>query len=562
MPAKSKDIKNKGKKNEKKINKKIDTNELGSTGNYFVDGYEVYEYQTELQGSKKFEEYDKMLRGSAMARATFKAIILPLLSARWIISSDGKGRVDRKQVEFIEQNLFKATASITWEKMLFQIFQCIVQGVYPMEKVWTLSKKWPRWRYGGDWILLKKLAPRHPMTIDKFLFDDDGGIAGITQSAYKNRKSHTTYETVDIPIDKLVLFTFDQEGDNWEGLSLFRTAYGHWRQIKIFYNIAAIGAERMTLGFPVFEYPENFFEMSKPDKDFCTTCFSTIIKNFRAHQHSGAMIPPKAKLHIVKGDFNFIALERLISHHEMKIAQGALASFLKIGEAREGSRALSMDQSDFFLSSLQAVANDICGAINQFLIPEMMANNFKQIDNLPYIKVRNIGARNLEVYARIIQTLISSKVLSPDEEGTLEEELRKVFDLPNMPETQKKRREKYLKYDEEKKDREHEVQNYYFEQFTTQRKMQEDPYQKEMMGNNEYSKFFQPFTPPTNGGMQTGTPTGTSLIPPPPGSNPTSNTGKSSGGDIFTDMFKTEPKQPSRPYFKKESGEYVPRISV
>ena len=165
---------------------KVDYSEIGSSGNYFSGGYEIYEYQSDLIGSKKFEEYDKMKRGSAMARATLRAVVLPLLAANWFITSKGKGKADKAQVEFVEQNLFGNVMSRSWKQTLNEILQHLAYGMYPMEKVWVRTKKWPRWRSGGDWIILKKLAPRHPMTIDKINFNNDGGLKGIRQTAYFN----------------------------------------------------------------------------------------------------------------------------------------------------------------------------------------------------------------------------------------------------------------------------------------------------------------------------------------------------------------------------------------
>lgn len=414
----------------------IDYSEKGSTGNYFSGGYESYEYQTELQGNKKFEEYDKMKRGSAMARATMKAIVLPLMGARWLLKPGGTSSVDKFQADFVHKNLFQCMSS-SWSKTIYQILQNVAYGFYPFEKVFVRSKNWSKWGFGGDWIVLKKLAPRHPITIEKVHFDDEGGVFGLEQVAYFNKKETTEYKTVFLPIRKLLIFSYDQEGDNIEGISLFRTGYGHWRSIKILYNIGMIGAERMALGFPVFEYPENYWDISDAARKDISNMFDNILKNFRAHQYAGAKIPPKAKLHMVKGEFDIEAIDKLVSHHEMKIAQCALAQFLKTGEARVGSHNLFTGQSDFFLNSLKALGQDTCDTVNDYLIPEILTNNFNEIDNLPKLYLKDIGIRDLREFAEITQVLTRSNLLVPDKAGNLEDELRKVFDYPERTKAQK-----------------------------------------------------------------------------------------------------------------------------
>lgn len=420
--------------------------ELGTTGNYFMAGREIYEYQNELKGWTKFDIYDKMVRGSAMARATVMSIILPLLGAVWLVRPYGKKRKrsDLKVCEFVENNLFRGMYC-TWTKLLFEILRYVVFGYIPFEKVWIRSKHYPRWTYGGDHVILKKLSPRHPYTIYRFRFDEDGELAGLVQNAYFNVGDSNEFKFVELPAEKLVLFINEEQGDNYEGVSILRSGYGHWRTIQQLYNIGNIGIERMCVGYPVIEYPEDFWTLTITDRNVCKQMAQDVLNNFRAHQHSGAIIPPKMKFHMIKGEFDSVSLERFISHHEMKIAQSALASFLKIGETRVGSHSLSKDQSDFFLKSLIAIGQDICDTINLHLIPEMVDMNFKGVDGYPILSVRDIGARDLKEFAEILRVLTQSFILTPDEEGCLEDDIRKMFDLPERTEDQIKKIQEMVK---------------------------------------------------------------------------------------------------------------------
>ncbi len=424
--------------------KSIDFSEIGTTGDYFSSGRDYYEYQTELQDEKKYVEYDKMRRGSAMAKATIHAVILSLMSASWFIRPGGRKRADEAQAEFIKRVLFKSLRQ-PWSKILFNVGQQFVYGTMPFEKVYIRSKQSSKWLWGGDYVILKHLSPRNPATIDKWLFNDDGTLRGIEQKGYFNNSLGSSYKNVTIPAEKLVFFTNEQEGDNYSGVSLLRPGYGSWRSIKAYYNIANVGIERMCVGYPCFEYPDDYWSLAPPDRDACSDMFDTVIKNFRAHHKMGCKIPPKAKLHIIKGEFDAESLERFISHHEMKIAQAALATFLKTGEARVGSHALFGGQSDFFLKSLIASGDDICYTFNNDIIPELINFNFKQVDAYPELCVKDIGSRDLKEFAETIDKLIKCFVLTPDEEGTFEDEVRKMYDLPDRTEEQKKRVEQKIK---------------------------------------------------------------------------------------------------------------------
>jgi hypothetical protein len=428
----------------RKKKKSIDFSEIGTTGDYFSSGRDNYEYQSELLDEKKYVEFDKMRRGSAMAKATIQSVILPLMSASWFIRPGGRKRADKAQSDFVTNVLFKSLRQ-PWTKILYNIGQQFVYGTMPFEKVYIRSKKSLKWRWGGDYVILDHLSPRNPATIEKWLFNDNGSLKGIEQQGYFNNSLGSFYKTVTIPSDKLVFFTNEQEGDNYSGVSLLRPGYGSWRSIKTFYNIANVGIERMCIGYPCFEYPPDYWNLSPPDREECSDLFDTVIKNFRAHHRMGCKIPPGAKLHIVKGEFDGEALERFISHHETKIAQAALASFLKTGEAKVGSHALFGGQTDFFLKSLIAAGEDICYVFNNDIIPELINLNFKQVDNYPELYVKDIGSRDLKEFAEMINTLIKCFVLTPDEEGSFEDEIRKMYDLPDRTEEQKKRVEQKIK---------------------------------------------------------------------------------------------------------------------
>ena len=60
------------------------------------------------------------------------------------------------------------------------------------------------------------LSPRHPTTIQEYLYDDNGGPAGIVQGAI-NSKGQS--KGVTIPIEKLIIFTLNKRGGDITGKS-------------------------------------------------------------------------------------------------------------------------------------------------------------------------------------------------------------------------------------------------------------------------------------------------------------------------------------------------------
>lgn len=117
-----------------------------------------------------------------------------------------------------------------------------------------------------------------------------------------------------------------------------------------------------------------------------------------------------------------------IKHHNREIAKNILAQFLELGDTESGSKALSEDQSDLFLLSLVAVANQIKDTINRFLIPELVDYNFDGVKEYPKITFEKLGVVDYEKISNILSTLAGSELLTKDED--LEDFLRTTLNLP------------------------------------------------------------------------------------------------------------------------------------
>lgn len=117
-----------------------------------------------------------------------------------------------------------------------------------------------------------------------------------------------------------------------------------------------------------------------------------------------------------------------IKHHNREIAKNILAQFLELGDTESGSKALSEDQSDLFLLSLVAVANQIKDTINRFLIPELVDYNYDGVKEYPKITFEKLGSVDYEKIANILSSLASGELITKDED--LEDYLRTKMNLP------------------------------------------------------------------------------------------------------------------------------------
>lgn len=389
------------------------TGELGATGTQFFAGFiSGEEYNQKLQGQAGLKIYDEMRRSDAMVKATLLAIGLPIRQAVWRIEAASEDNKDQEIAELVQNNFFGGM-SITWDDFLRQALLHLPFGYMMFEKVYKLE---------NNKILLKKLAPRLPKTLYKWMTADDGGLEYIVQFVLKGG----SYIYADIPIDRLLIFTSEKEGDNYEGISVLRSAYKHWYIKNELYKIDAIGHDRYHIGIPIIGLPEGSTDQEEDKKRAIE-----LGKNLRGHEQAYIVKPFGFEIGLLpmpskKGT----DIMPSIQHHNEQIVVNILAQFLTLGTTKTGSRALGGSFQDLFLLSLQSVAKYIEDTLNRYCIKPLVDYNFIT-DNYPKLKASKIKETNFTSLADAVSKLTNVGVLTHDEE--LEDYVREIGSLPAKP---------------------------------------------------------------------------------------------------------------------------------
>jgi len=385
--------------------------EIGGTGTSLFGGnLSENEYNTDLRGSKGIAIYDKMRRSDARVASTLKYCELPLRAVTWSVEPASDDDKDKEIAQALEDNLFGM--SITWDSFLHHVLLMLPFGFSIFEKVWDIRDGQVRYQ---------KLAPRLPSTLYQWDLDENGGLKGIKQATWKGGK----YEIIPIPAEKLLVFTNEKEGSNFEGISILRTAYKHWYYKDNLYRIDGIAAERHALGIPHFTTPSN---ASKEEKDKLDEIGQRLYA-----QEQGFVRTAEGYTFEVKGLSGTIKdIMPSIQHHDKKIAESVLADFIDLGAGDRGSWALSKDKSSFFLMALKAVAVNIQDTMNAYAIPQWVDYNYPNVQAYPKLAAGKLETRNMKEYADAIVALLTSGGLTPGED--IENNLRDMLELPPKPE--------------------------------------------------------------------------------------------------------------------------------
>lgn len=360
-----------------------DTGLYGATGTPIVSGFvtDLQEYNPTLRGRNAFATYEKMRRSDADVAALLQAMKLPIRSADvdvipGVKENEPDFALAKEIAEFVKENLFtgmeysnslgmKFTQS--FESVMENALLCLDFGCSGHEDLWTID---------GGKVRLRKIAPRLPITFYRFLVDDDGeSLKAIQQWGYRGAQ----FVTATVPADKFTLFTLNQEGGNFYGISALRTAYQAWWTKNALYRITSIAAERNAMGIPVITAGLN---PAKEDMDLAKNWVS----NLAVNENSGLTLPNGWLLEIMGIKGRIYDPLPYIQHMSEQIVRSGLAMFMALGTTQSGSRSLGNTMVDFFQMSLQATATKICGTMNEGTIRRLVDFNYQRGagKNIPY----------------------------------------------------------------------------------------------------------------------------------------------------------------------------------
>ncbi|MFA0781610.1 phage portal protein family protein, partial [Fervidibacter sacchari] len=132
------------------------------------------EYLPELAFPKSIQVYTRMRRSDATVQALELAITLPIRATDWDIQPASDDPTAQEAADLVYDNLFGGMTH-TFDDFLRDALLALFYGFTVFEKVFEERDNYIVWR---------KFAPRHPQTIERFLFDEAGGLAGGRQGGF------------------------------------------------------------------------------------------------------------------------------------------------------------------------------------------------------------------------------------------------------------------------------------------------------------------------------------------------------------------------------------------
>ncbi len=402
--------------------------ELGSTGRSQWGSMLMLESDPKLQGLMGVRKYDEIRRTDPTGAAMYQVLSLPIRMVEWSCSPGGTTAGDEQVAEFVWSAFNDMSTS----------FGDLVSDICLMFPYgWSYFVMVLKRRAGGlgstkslydDGLNgFKKIALRPQHTLHHWEFDEeDGDIKAMWQLTLRG-------EPERIPLDRSLLFRTSREGDDPEGVSIYRPAirpYSYKRRLE---QVEGIGLYRRWAGFPLVKLPDG--ASSKIDVEEGVVSdeerAENLVQAIYEDKMMGAYLPESwdLKLGGPEGTIDSTMGETIL-RKDAEMARAILAQFLLLGLRSVGTQALAETLLESFMMAVEAFLEVIRDELNRYAIPWLLSyNDFPGMTAYPYLQYSSPRKLNLQELGQFIGILAGRGMMHHD--MTTEEFLRSL--VPGMP---------------------------------------------------------------------------------------------------------------------------------
>lgn len=389
---------------------------IGSWSTFALD---ELEYVPELQFPQSIRTYATM-RNDAQVEGLYAGATMPIRRYKWMLNANG---CDPEKVQRLAGDLnlpikgdppsaqkARSKKRFVFDHHLRDALLGIIYGFYPFEQVGKIEDD-------GFWHL-KKLAARPPITIHDIALAGDGGLLYVKQNI--SGPNGVFGQLPEIPVDRLVWYSWDQEGANWTGRSMLRAIYRNWLIKDRLLRVDAIKHERNGMGVPVATGSQG---MTDPELQK----LAKLAQSFKAGEAAGGAMPYGTELHLKGTEGHIPDTIASINFHNEEMARRFLMMFLQLGSTMHGSRALGKDFVGYFQLAQEQIANWFRDVFNEHVIEDYWDWNYGDSeDHTPYVIYERDDDPRFA--AADLALMVQNNIVQVDDE--LENAIREAMDLP------------------------------------------------------------------------------------------------------------------------------------
>lgn len=397
--------------------------ELGASGVVNLSGFlQELEYSSDLRGERGLRNLERMRSSDGSVQEALGHIIAPLLNGAWDIESASTDEDDLVVAQACRDAFFE-WPSQSFSEYLDQALDYLVFGHMPFETVWqvveadVVAKRPdadPLTTPSRQWLTFDYFGQRLPQTITRW---NASGyrLESIEQMVHRG----SSFETVTLPAEDLVVYVNQRRGDDFTGRTLLRGAYKHWVMKELIEKIEVVALERHGVGVWVGYVPSSYANDAA-----MIGRIEEMLENIRAGARTYMVAPgPKAQasgqaqegftFEVVSPGGQMPDFDKPKTYHRGEIKGSLLVRFAELGHASVGARATGDTQSEVWRDALHAVARHI-SEVNDAPIRRFVDANFTGVRRYPSLVAREIESKSLEEFANAHFRLLTAGAIEPD----------------------------------------------------------------------------------------------------------------------------------------------------
>lgn len=384
------------------------------------------DYVGELsEPTRRMATFEEMRFSDDAVHAALSAREQMLSAANWMLSSGEGGGSSQEILEFVEDNLFPHL-----ERILRLLAGALHYGFAAIEPVFEWADAPTKrsfirglvsrgTRENGRRIYLRKVAHPRQRTIYTFRTSELGDLEAVEQYVWTG----FGFRRVSIPPEKLIIFTYNQQGDDRWGVPPTRHIYKAWTFKNQIERLNVLHIDRFGVGTPVAEAGPGW-----TDNDYQK--MEEYLKTWRAGEENYLVHPSGGKISIVSdaGQMTINSLE-WVKYYNLAIAKVFLTQGSELGSTETGARALGEVMLEQTETIVQADAEEIANLLNEQLVVPLVDMNFGPQDEYPrFLPSQRVRASS--AIGGVIAQLIGAGAIKwePKDEGWL----RDALHLPSI----------------------------------------------------------------------------------------------------------------------------------
>ena len=364
-----------------------DDSPTASTGGKYNSYIRLANRQTNNLSYKQYKDIMK----DPQVKVGLEILKYFLISKNYVLTSDSDDEISIEITDFIQESL--DNMETPFRDVIKNIITAIRYGYSVQEKVYTMNT--------DNRITIKGLYPIHIKTLqnDPFIRDKTGELTGIHQESM--------YGTVDIPIDKCLLYSFDKEFDEIEGNSILN-------------EVKPIAEDKEDIKDWLMTFlhknglPTTYGKTDDPTH-------APIIQDALDNVADGAtsiVVGANDELGILESSHRGEAYFTTLNYNDNQIFRRMFLGSLLLGSGDQtGSYAQSYTQENILFQIMDGILTDVAQIIQRTVVNELTSMNFGLSAKAPSFSFEKFTKKDVLKLLEIIKGFIDNGSFDSDNQS-------------------------------------------------------------------------------------------------------------------------------------------------